>query len=147
MRFRVWLAVTIFIVDRFVKNIVWFTPPAGGAAFWLHPVLNRDIAFSLSLPALNDFSLRVVLICLTAFILSVAIQEYRKQRVHFFWWALIGSGALSNVLDRLTLGGVLDYIDFGFWPVFNISDATVSIGIGMLVFLELRSKKRAPSIP
>lgn len=38
-------------------------------------------------------------------------------------------GAGSNLMDRLRLGGVVDFIDLGFWPVFNLADAAIVLGI------------------
>ena len=52
--------------------------------------------------------------------------------------AIIG-GAFGNLLDRLLIGAVTDFIDFGRWPAFNIADTAICIG-ALLLFLELRSK-------
>ncbi|MBI4090973.1 MAG: signal peptidase II [Candidatus Komeilibacteria bacterium] len=141
MRFRTWLLVAIFIVDRFVKSTMWFTPPQGIVARFLHPVLNQDIAFSISIPFLQQGALRALVIVLTLTVFYVAFREFKKKNFQFFWWGLIGIGALSNMLDRITLGGVLDYIDVGFWPVFNLSDTAIVTGIVVLIFFEFRSKK------
>ncbi|MDP3879553.1 MAG: signal peptidase II [Dehalococcoidales bacterium] len=45
---------------------------------------------------------------------------------------LILGGTVGNLIDRLRLGSVTDFVDFGFWPAFNVADA--SIVIGALIF-------------
>jgi lipoprotein signal peptidase len=50
-------------------------------------------------------------------------------------WAAIAlgaalGGAASNLIDRLRRGGIVDFIDLGVWPVFNIADAAIVIGAG-----------------
>jgi len=50
-------------------------------------------------------------------------------------WALacVAGGALGNMIDRIRLGHVTDFIDFTFWPVFNFADTCVVIGAGLLL--------------
>ena len=54
---------------------------------------------------------------------------------------LIG-GAAGNLVDRLVRGYVFDFIDVGFWPVFNMADCAITVGVGLLIlqliFLERR---------
>jgi signal peptidase II len=45
---------------------------------------------------------------------------------------LVVGGALGNLLDRVRTGGVVDFIDLQVWPVFNIADAAITIGVGLL---------------
>ncbi|MDI9585363.1 MAG: signal peptidase II [Acidobacteriota bacterium] len=55
--------------------------------------------------------------------------------------ALIAGGAAGNLLDRLRLGYVVDFLDFHIWPVFNLADIGITMGAGLLVIsmlLELR---------
>lgn len=43
-------------------------------------------------------------------------------------------GAIGNIIDRIRLGHVTDFIDVGWWPVFNIADSSIVVGITLLVF-------------
>lgn len=43
-------------------------------------------------------------------------------------------GAIGNIVDRLRLGHVTDFIDIGLWPIFNIADSSIVVGIGLMIF-------------
>ncbi|MEF3273966.1 MAG: signal peptidase II [Chloroflexus sp.] len=47
---------------------------------------------------------------------------------------LIFGGGVSNLLDRIRQGYVVDFIQLGWWPVFNLADSVISIGVAMLLF-------------
>ena len=51
--------------------------------------------------------------------------------------ALQLGGALGNLIDRLVLGYVVDFLDFSMWPVFNVADMAVVGGAMLLAFLLL----------
>jgi signal peptidase II len=55
---------------------------------------------------------------------------------------LIG-GSISNLIDRVRLGHVTDFIDFGWWPAFNLADSFIVIGVAVLLFA-LTSADRRP---
>jgi len=46
-------------------------------------------------------------------------------------------GAFGNLLDRIRLGSVVDFIDIGWWPIFNIADSSIVTGIGLLILVVL----------
>jgi len=50
-------------------------------------------------------------------------------------------GALGNLLDRVRLGSVVDFIDFKIWPVFNLADAAIVAGVAILAFYLLFSSQ------
>jgi signal peptidase II len=52
--------------------------------------------------------------------------------------ALILSGALGNYLDRLVRGYVVDFIHVSHWPVFNVADVAVAVGIALLLWTNLK---------
>jgi signal peptidase II len=59
--------------------------------------------------------------------------------------SFILGGAVGNWIDRLRYGAVVDFLDFRIWPVFNLADAAISIGVGMyaLCILFRRETKEA----
>jgi signal peptidase II len=47
--------------------------------------------------------------------------------------ALILGGTLGNLVDRVRFGSVVDFLDLGWWPIFNVADMGISVGIGLLL--------------
>ena len=47
---------------------------------------------------------------------------------------LILGGAAGNLIDRIRFGGVVDFLDFRIWPVFNVADSCITIGAALLAF-------------
>jgi len=61
---------------------------------------------------------------------------------------LVAGGAIGNLVDRLVRshdGAVVDFIDLQWWPVFNLADACLFVGIGLLLLTWGRSGSAAPS--
>lgn len=62
-------------------------------------------------------------------------------------YALIIGGAIGNVFDRLVHGFVVDYLDFYWgnyhWPAFNLADAAICIGAGLIILDGFRTSKKA----
>jgi len=52
--------------------------------------------------------------------------------------AIIAGGALGNLLDRVRLGYVIDFLDFRVWPVFNLADTAIIIGTGLILLRLIR---------
>jgi signal peptidase II len=57
---------------------------------------------------------------------------------------LIMGGTLGNGYDRIMFGTVTDFINFHFWPVFNVADAAISVGVVGLIAGHLRRKPNSP---
>ena len=56
-------------------------------------------------------------------------------------FALIFGGAVGNIVDRLRFGYVHDFIDLRWWPVFNVADSAITIGVGILLLQMLVHEK------
>lgn len=78
-------------------------------------------------------------------VIGLVLYLYDRIPKRTDMWIYVGmvlGGAFSNLIDRLRLGFVVDYIDLKVWPAFNIADACVTIGmIGIIIYL-LRKKKK-----
>lgn len=77
-----------------------------------------------------------------------AIIVYYYRRLTFGGWVVrlaLGlqlGGALGNAIDRVRLGYVVDFLKVAYWPVFNIADSCIVIGVALLAFAMLREEWR-----
>jgi signal peptidase II len=119
---------------------------------WFHLtyIRNQGAAFGiLSSGAWRvPFFITVALVALTAIIWY--LRSLRDdQKLAAFALALIFSGALGNLIDRIRLGEVIDFLDVFWrhhhWPAFNVADSAICVGVGLLIWemwLEERRMKR-----
>ncbi len=88
-----------------------------------------------------------ILVTLGASLLVYAYQRFLPPEAKAVRVALglIWGGALGNFTDRLWLGKVVDFIDVGIrqyrWPVFNLADSAITIGLGLLILDFLRKRR------
>ena len=78
-----------------------------------------------------------LLLIIGAIVIATIIYFHFKLSSKSFYQmplALILGGSLGNFLDRLFLGHVVDYIDFRIWPVFNLADIMINLGVALLIF-------------
>lgn len=62
------------------------------------------------------------------------IKDRNRGFVVNLAYGLIIGGALSNLFDRIVYGYVIDYLDFRVWPVFNVSDACITVGVVLILY-------------
>lgn len=90
-------------------------------------VRNRGIAFSI-LSDINPIFIAIILLIL--------IKYFSKN----IWFGLIIGGGASNLIDRIRLGYVVDFIDLKFWPVFNLADVFITVGVLGVLYGYLRRR-------
>ena len=131
----VFLVIGIVLVDRISKEIVW-----NGLREQI--VWNNGI--SLGFLATNDLVSKIVLqivICLAVFgFLYWLISEFKKKDKNYIVILPLGmvvAGGVSNLIDRMLWGSVMDFIPFfGLWT-FNIADFSISVGVILLLINKL----------
>ena len=143
MFLQIFLFFFFFLLDQLVKNFVLVVSFSGTKKICLirnfldiNYTENRGIAFGI-FNRLNKFIIivLVVLVLLTlAFYIFKNYKLLKNKAVRLFLTFVI-SGGVSNLLDRLIRGYVLDYIDLKFFPpIFNLADIYITVGIVMLAF-------------
>jgi signal peptidase II len=109
--------------------------------FSIHHVQNSGIAFGLFASA------TVLVIVLTAVALGWMLWFFARSGArHPILPAALGlviGGSLSNLVDRVRLGHVTDFLDFRYWPAFNLADSFIVIGVAIL-FATLLASDRSP---
>lgn len=88
---------------------------------------NLNIAFGLPLPQAVIIILTVLILIFLGLVWSFNLSKLNFLNV--FGLSLVILGALSNLLDRLIFGYVIDYINIFIWPVFNLADAMIVAGL------------------
>lgn len=98
-------------------------------------VQNTGIAFGVKA---NQFVLVFLTLAVVLLLLFAALRYHLFQtRLVRIGLALMIGGAVGNLMDRVRLGYVTDFIDFQVWPVFNIADSAVVVGVGLLSYFFL----------
>jgi signal peptidase II len=104
---------------------------------------NRDTAFSLTRSATFEGKSVVLASVAVLGLLLVCALWWRRRRappVEQVGFALVVSGAIGNVLDRVILGYVVDFFHIHRWPIFNVADAAIVAGLGLFVIAGLGSR-------
>lgn len=100
---------------------------------WLRLIYgqNTGVAFGLFQNLSQLFTVTSILITAGA-IYAYAVHLPNRSRWVQVALGLIVGGAIGNIIDRLRLGFVVDFISVGWWPVFNMADSAVTIGVTLL---------------
>ena len=110
-------------------------------ALHLTYVRNRGAAFGLLQGRQSLF------IILALGIIAWLVRElaFRPSASRAVRWgcALVLGGAAGNLLDRLRFGYVVDFIDLRVWPVFNVGDSAITIGVTLLILHSVFAGRRS----
>jgi signal peptidase II len=148
------LAAAVIVADQLTKAAVLarFAPgEALGVTPFFNLVLafNRGVAFSFLLDA--PAWLLIAFAVVAAGIVSVLLVRSPGKRLLCTALALILGGALGNVVDRVRLGRVVDFLDFTLagwhWPAFNLADSAISIGAVLLILDGFLGREKRPQAP
>lgn len=104
-------------------------------------VLNPGAAFSF-MADMNESYRQLFFVSISTFasILLMIVYAFEKTKIGQIGFALVLSGAIGNLIDRLFLGKVVDFLDFYIgthhWPAFNVADSRITVGV-VLISIEL----------
>ncbi|MBE9532605.1 MAG: signal peptidase II [Proteobacteria bacterium] len=145
----IWLAIVIVVFDQFTKYIAstsleMHQPIAVMPMFNWTLMHNTGAAFSFLADAGGwqrwFFAVIAVVVSVVIFLWIKRLEQHEKWQAIAL--ALILGGALGNVIDRIWLGYVVDFIQVyyqqWYWPAFNIADSAISIGVVMIIIESIR---------
>ncbi len=131
-------AAAVIALDQLTKAIIRSSLERGES--WPDPdwpvriryVTNTGAAFGI-LQDQTSFLIIMALVGLAAIYLYYRYPPFEHGVVPIAIGMMLG-GAAGNLIDRIRLGRVTDFIDFRFWPAFNVADSSITIGIVVILF-------------
>ncbi len=129
------IIISVMIADQLVKKLIDNALELNSQIFLIKNFLSMTLIYNKGAGFGIMQGQRIILIIVPVLIILgiVFYQIKDKEKRYTLPLALILGGALGNLIDRLFLGYVIDFIDFSFWPAFNIADSCISIGALALV--------------
>ena len=140
------IAVAALLADQLTKQLVSSTLPLNDQVhvlgpFSIHHVENSGIAFGLFASA-TAIVTALTAVAVAWMLMFFARSGARHPILPTALGLLIG-GSVSNLVDRIRLGHVTDFLDFRYWPAFNLADSFIVIGVAILL-LALAAADREP---
>ncbi len=141
------LAAAVFALDQLTKALIlqnlelYRSVKVLSSFLKFTLVLNPNTVFGLYLG--KSFPYVWVISGIALFVLIALFLE--KSTLGAVAYGLILGGALGNLLDRVRIGAVVDFINVGVghyrWPYFNLADSAVVVGIGLLLIVSFRRER------
>lgn len=99
--------------------------------FQLKTSYNPGVAFSI--PIANSIMVWLTPFLLAGIIWLIVRSCNLKHRITKTALMLLIAGGLGNFINRIWYGAVIDFIDFSFWPSFNLADSYLTVGVFLLI--------------
>ncbi len=132
----------VVAIDRLTKWIIVSNMeilesiPVIPGLFHITHIQNPGAAFGLFRDARALFLMISLVVILAVIWYSHRVE--RDQKLLSIGLGLTLAGAFGNMIDRLTRGLVVDFLDFRIWPVFNVADSAIVVGSAIVVYFLLK---------
>lgn len=135
------LPLIIDIITKYIvkTNMVLYSfIPVIDGLFNIVYVLNPGAAFSF-LHDMNESYRQIFFVSITSVAIIVIFYIFLKEttKLNIIGFALILSGAIGNLIDRIFIGKVVDFLDFYYksyhFPAFNVADSCITIGVALII--------------
>lgn len=136
----------LLLADQYSKHLVRTAFVIGEShqvfpGLWLTHITNTGTLWGL----LADTNAAFVWLSVIAFGLLLYFHDEFQTTVEKIAYAMLLAGLWGNLIDRGVYGGVTDFIDLGWWPVFNIADAALTTAITLFLLEQIRKKRLTQS--
>ena len=114
----VYIALFVTVLDQLVKWIV-----------------QQHMVWGESIPLISGvFHLTYIVILLFGAFFFFRKRIPKEPRYFSAAIGMLLGGALGNAIDRVRISGVVDFFDFRIWPIFNVADIFICVGVALIVF-------------
>lgn len=135
------ITIVVLLLDQFIKYMINKFMEINTSIkvipnfFSIFYVRNKGAAFSI----LEDSTILIIIISV---IFIVILDSYIKKEKNFtplsvLSLGMIMGGIFGNLMDRVIYHSVIDYLSFGNFPVFNLADIGITVGVGLLIISEI----------
>ena len=135
------ITIVVLLLDQFIKYMINKFMEINTSIkvipnfFSIFYVRNKGAAFSI----LEDSTILIIIISV---IFIVILDSYIKKEKNFtplsvLSLGMIMGGIFGNLMDRVIYHSVIDYLAFGTFPVFNLADIGITVGVGLLIISEI----------
>lgn len=149
------IVITIIVIDQITKtkalnymnsliaktnNIYTFKPVCSFLNIVL--VFNKGVAFGVfNSPTFENIMPHILLILTFCIVAILSYLFIKKQDITTFPFVFVIAGGIGNIIDRIKIGSVIDFIDFYIkdyhWPAFNIADSAICIGAILFFVIDI----------
>lgn len=116
-------------IDQLTKYF-FYNQEIWSQLFFLEPLLNDGISRWMSMPMVVILIVSIICIWLFSYL-------FHKKYLTVLDFALLMAGTIWNLIDRIYLGWVRDFLSFGSFPVFNVADAFLTCGVARICIKEI----------
>jgi signal peptidase II len=136
------IGLLVILADQLSKtwirnNLDWGQSLFDAGFFQIVHVHNTGAAFGI----FKDYSMALTIVGFVGIVVILLLVFVLRSRWSFLDSMLVTSaiglvmgGTIGNLIDRLRMGYVTDFMDFKVWPVFNVADASVTIGVIIVAY-------------
>lgn len=157
------VVVSVLLVDQATKLLISRSLALGESVTIIpglvHFTLVRNTGMAFGILSGTDLPFKTLVVTLLSLAAMAAVGLYTlrspaEEKMTRAGLLLILGGAAGNILDRLRLGYVVDFVDVFYgqshWPAFNVADASICVGVGLLLidsFRRREAKSPAEAVP
>ena len=143
LKIAITIFIIVFIVDQVVKygfaNLDW---DVNGPYMSLKLAYNYGVAFSMF--SFLEHNLKYIQLVIILIATVYLLKNSNVFKEYYLSISLLYAGGLSNILDRFTYGGVVDYFYWHHWfefAIFNIADVMIDLAVVIIIFKQIKQSR------
>jgi len=126
----------VILLDQFTKYLIrkYITTELLITDFFSFTFITNTGASFGMFRGMNNILIVIGLIITFILVYYLHTSDEKSTESHIFFGLIVG-GALSNIIDRIVYGHVIDFISVSFWPSFNLADSAITLGVlGLILY-------------